>query len=107
MNTYWNVGSALASALVLAGTLYAQPAQAHGGGLNAQGCHTNKKTGDYHCHRNTRATQPMQRAQSINGRTYYASCAAARADGKRNIRRGQAGYRRGLDRDNDGIACES
>lgn len=23
----------------------------HGGGLNAQGCHTNHKTGDYHCHR--------------------------------------------------------
>jgi hypothetical protein len=27
------------------------PAFAHGGGLNAQGCHTNRKTGDYHCHR--------------------------------------------------------
>lgn len=24
---------------------------AHGGGLNADGCHTNRKTGDYHCHR--------------------------------------------------------
>ena len=24
---------------------------AHGGGLDAQGCHTNRKTGDYHCHR--------------------------------------------------------
>lgn len=23
---------------------------AHPGGLNAQGCHTNRKTGDYHCH---------------------------------------------------------
>lgn len=26
-------------------------AWAHGGGLNAEGCHTNRKTGDYHCHR--------------------------------------------------------
>lgn len=26
-------------------------ALAHGGGLNADGCHTNKKTGEYHCHR--------------------------------------------------------
>lgn len=26
-------------------------AMAHGGGLNADGCHTNRKTGDYHCHR--------------------------------------------------------
>ena len=25
--------------------------QAHGGGLDGQGCHTNRKTGDYHCHR--------------------------------------------------------
>lgn len=24
---------------------------AHGGGLNADGCHNNRKTGDYHCHR--------------------------------------------------------
>lgn len=24
---------------------------AHGGGLNSEGCHTNHKTGDYHCHR--------------------------------------------------------
>lgn len=23
----------------------------HGGGLDAQGCHTNHKTGEYHCHR--------------------------------------------------------
>ncbi|MEQ1448026.1 YHYH domain-containing protein, partial [Acinetobacter schindleri] len=22
----------------------------HSGGTNSQGCHTNSKTGDYHCH---------------------------------------------------------
>lgn len=27
------------------------PVLAHGGGLNAEGCHNNRKTGDYHCHR--------------------------------------------------------
>lgn len=26
-------------------------AMSHGGGLNAEGCHNNRKTGDYHCHR--------------------------------------------------------
>jgi endonuclease YncB( thermonuclease family) len=26
------------------------PVKAHSGGLDAQGCHTNRKTGDYHCH---------------------------------------------------------
>lgn len=24
---------------------------AHGGGLDSSGCHTNHKTGGYHCHR--------------------------------------------------------
>jgi hypothetical protein len=39
-------------ALGMAG-LTAVPLQAfaHGGGLDAQGCHHNRKTGDYHCHR--------------------------------------------------------
>lgn len=23
---------------------------AHSGGTNSEGCHTNKKTGEYHCH---------------------------------------------------------
>lgn len=26
-------------------------ALAHGGGLNSEGCHNNRRTGDYHCHR--------------------------------------------------------
>lgn len=34
-------------------TLAAGPALPHGGGVNAEGCHTNRKTGDYHCHRAT------------------------------------------------------
>lgn len=39
-----------------AGTLFlallvSSQAHAHGGGLNAEGCHNNRKTGDYHCHR--------------------------------------------------------
>lgn len=31
---------------------------AHGGGLDANGCHTNRKTGEYHCHRAPRAAEP-------------------------------------------------
>ena len=31
--------------------LAATPVIAHGGGLDSQGCHTNSKTGDRHCHR--------------------------------------------------------
>jgi hypothetical protein len=37
---------------------------------------------------------------------YYANCAAARAAGAAPLYAGQAGYRAGLDRDSDGVACE-
>ncbi|MFB8277709.1 excalibur calcium-binding domain-containing protein [Nocardia colli] len=37
---------------------------------------------------------------------YYANCNAARAAGAAPIHRGEPGYRAGLDRDNDGIACD-
>ena len=37
---------------------------------------------------------------------YYQNCAAARAAGVAPINAGQPGYRAGLDRDNDGVACE-
>ena len=40
------------------------------------------------------------------GSVYYANCAEARAAGAAPLYRGQPGYRSGLDRDNDGIACE-
>lgn len=37
----------LASLLIV---FHAQPVSPHPGGTNADGCHTNHKTGDYHCH---------------------------------------------------------
>lgn len=44
----WRTGP-LTCAL-LAGLGIATVALAHGGGLDKNGCHTNHKTGDYHCH---------------------------------------------------------
>ncbi|WP_227007634.1 DUF1524 domain-containing protein [Pseudarthrobacter sp. AB1] len=38
---------------------------------------------------------------------YYANCTAAKAAGAAPIYAGQAGYRAALDRDSDGVACES
>jgi hypothetical protein len=38
-------------------SMNATAARAHPGGLNAEGCHTNRKTGEYHCHRKTGAPQ--------------------------------------------------
>ena len=82
------------------------PARAHPGGLNAEGCHNNRKTGDYHCHR-AGAPAPAREALRAAGQAaYYANCAAARAAGAAPLRRGDPGYRAGLDRDSDGIACE-
>ena len=37
--------------LLLLGVGDRPPSYAHGGGLNANGCHSNRKTGSYHCHR--------------------------------------------------------
>lgn len=38
-------------AMTLTLLLSGPAAFSHGGGLDASGCHTNRKTGEYHCHR--------------------------------------------------------
>ncbi|WP_084085381.1 YHYH domain-containing protein [Cupriavidus sp. USMAA2-4] len=38
-------------AVLLCSISFSTSVYAHGGGLDAAGCHTNRKTGDYHCHR--------------------------------------------------------
>ena len=45
-------------ALAVLLALLATELAAHGGGLNAEGCHFNRKTGDYHCHRGAAAPAP-------------------------------------------------
>lgn len=85
-------------------------ALAHPGGLDAKGCHNNRKTGDYHCHRG--AAQPAQRQQRepdrlmANTGRAYANCTEARTAGAAPVYRGQPGYGPHLDRDGDGIGCE-
>lgn len=44
-------------------------AHAHGGGLNAEGCHTNRKTGEYHCHRGAPAGAPPRSQQLLSPST--------------------------------------
>ena len=36
--------------LFIASTILIPPVHSHSGGTDANGCHTNSKTGDYHCH---------------------------------------------------------
>lgn len=98
----------LAALLMMAGT-----SRAHGGGTNADGCHNNRSTGDYHCHGAKRAPAPAPRSSlygpapaSAAGGTRYANCSEARAAGAAPVRRGQPGYGSHLDRDNDGVGCE-
>ena len=52
--------------------------------------------------------QAMAQAHAVpaQSRVYYRRCADARATGVAPIYVGQPGYRSGLDRDNDGVACE-
>lgn len=38
---------------------------------------------------------------------YYKNCAEAHADGRWNIPEGDPAYRRALDKDGNGVACES
>lgn len=96
----------IAALAVRPGAVYA-----HSGGTDASGCHTNRKTGDYHCH-TPKGGSALPARQTIpskslsGGSAFYPNCAAARVAGAAPLHRGQAGYRPALDRDRDGVACE-
>ena len=83
----------------------ASRATAHPGRLDASGCHTNNKTGDYHCHRAS-SGQSAAAQRLSSGAVSYSNCTEARAAGAAPIHRGEPGYASKLDRDNDGVACE-
>src|SRR5687768_345319 len=98
-----------ATAALLCTGIPAAPAIAHGGGLNAEGCHNNRKTGDYHCHGggSSSRSKPAGLMGGAAGKSaFYASCSAARAAGAAPVRRGDPGYSAKLDRDGDGVGCE-
>jgi hypothetical protein len=92
---------------------------AHGGGLNAEGCHHDRKRGGYDCHCGGGVSSRSD-AASINrlapsriaplrvprGLGVFANCAEARAVGAAPVRRGEQGYGPHLDRDGDGVGCE-
>jgi hypothetical protein len=50
---------------------------------------------------------PVQPPPAAPAAAYYANCAEARAAGAAPLHRGDPGYRSGLDRDGDGVACET
>ena len=95
---------------VLALGVASSGALAHGGGLDANGCHHDRKRGGYHCHRGSDGTstspRPPDRPRRMAGTVYFANCSAARAAGAAPVRAGDPGYARHLDRDGDGVGCE-
>lgn len=96
------IGTALTAFFL---TSISTAAFAHGGRTAADGCHNDRKAGTRHCH-GAKAKQSTPKATFKDGSVYYPNCTAARRAGKSNIRRGQTGYGKHLDRDGDGIACE-
>ncbi|WP_119719195.1 excalibur calcium-binding domain-containing protein [Cognatilysobacter tabacisoli] len=104
--------------------LGASTASAHGGGLNAEGCHNDRKRGDYHCHRGSAPARSSYAASATPAASLsstgnalrslsdapavgaYRNCSHARAAGAAPVRRGEPGYGAHLDRDGDGIGCE-
>ncbi|MGX7896040.1 excalibur calcium-binding domain-containing protein [Tsuneonella sp. HG222] len=83
-------------------------AHAHPGGLAADGCHMERKTGQRHCHGASASALRSSSAARLleTGSASFPNCAAARAAGAAPVRRGQSGYGGQLDRDGDGIGCE-
>jgi hypothetical protein len=53
-----------------------------------------------------KAPAPPKTTTQAPAAAYYKNCDAARAAGAAPLHRGEPGYRAGLDRDNDGVACE-
>jgi hypothetical protein len=87
------------------------PASAHPGRLNAEGCHNNRKTGDYHCHRGKSRIGGAGSSRGLGlsggkGGLSFRNCSSARAAGAAPVRAGDPGYGRHLDRDGDGVGCE-
>ena len=82
----------------------------HPGGLNAEGCHNDRKAGVYHCHGARLPSSPdisPGLALKGEGSVYYKNCSAAKQAGAAPVRRGDPGYGKHLDRDGDGVACEN
>ncbi|HXG99842.1 MAG TPA: excalibur calcium-binding domain-containing protein [Sphingomicrobium sp.] len=95
-----------ASPLVAVGA-FTSPASAHGGGLNSEGCHNDRKNGGYHCHRSGKLSlSDNNKTPAGNNGGAFRNCTAARNAGAAPARRGDAGYGPHLDRDDDGVGCE-
>ncbi len=112
---YASVGHLLPIALAAIGLCSADRASAHGGRLNAQGCHRDRKHDGYRCHRSgatsSRGDSVPQKffvpSRASRRSNVFANCTEARAASAMPVRRGKLGYGSHMDRDEDGVGCES
>ena len=88
----WALG--LAGAI---GVALPHAATAHPGGLNAEGCHNDRKRGGYHCHRAPSSGAGRAAPALLFSGRAFPNCSAARAAGAAPIRRGDPGYGPHLD----------
>lgn len=103
--------------MLLALPAVASNAWAHGGGLNKDGCHDDRKNGGYHCHRASAPTPVERRYQlrnpenprimpRLDDHAKVAYLPTVLKHGLQLLRRGGPGYGPHLDRNKDGIGCE-
>lgn len=100
------------ASLYFLAALLPELAVAHGGGLDTNGCHTNRKTGQYHCHRSGGAVLPRSVPEKRSrlelkepcGTKYY--CKEMDSCEEAIYYFVNCGLTR-LDGDGDGIPCES
>jgi hypothetical protein len=62
------------SIFALATVFLTRIAYAHGGGLNSEGCHTNHRTGDYHCHRTSTIDQQAPQKKGSDSTALQPTC---------------------------------
>jgi len=96
----------IALLFIFSALFLAEVASAHSGRTNANGCHNNRKTGEFHCHSSVAPKRASVSKSNGASGLYFPNCTAASSAGYWNILRGAPEYGEHLDRDQDGIACE-
>lgn len=99
----------LAVRLIAATLMFPMFVHAHGGRTNSEGCHNDRKSGGYHCHggvptRKSAEPHKSQTEESACGGKYLCKEMDSCDEAKHYLN--DCGLSR-LDRDNDGIPCES
>ncbi|WP_223670871.1 excalibur calcium-binding domain-containing protein [Kangiella shandongensis] len=93
--------------LIICLLLISSQLAAHGGRTNSEGCHNNRKTGDYHCHNGSstpKKISPIKLQNPKCGQKYYCKEMTSCSEAQFYYRQCKL-YK--LDGDNDGIPCEN